>query len=138
MFRQVFPQYLSIGMSREEFWDMDCTLAVAYREAYNLRLEQQNHAAWLQGMYFYEALCDVAPVLRAFVKSGTRPHKYSERPYDFMQKDREERRERRQIRKAYSYMESVAIAFNNGFKKRKAKEVTGDVGSADAVASDHR
>ena len=33
----------------------------------------------MQGLYIYEALCDVAPILHAFAKPGTKPLPYSEK-----------------------------------------------------------
>lgn len=72
-------------MSAEEFWEGDTTLPKFYLEAYKIRKEREkeelNYNAWLQGMYIYEALCDVSPVLRAFVKKGTKPIEYPNKPY---------------------------------------------------------
>ena len=82
-------------MTYEQFWDMDCTLVRDYRKAEEIRSSRKNQEAWLQGMYFYEALCDVAPVLRAFTKKGTKPHKYSSQPYSLTEKERKEDAERK-------------------------------------------
>jgi len=35
---------------------------------------------WKQGMYIYEALCDVSPILHAFSKKGAKPLQYRTRP----------------------------------------------------------
>ena len=32
-FNEIFPQYLSIGMTEEQYWDGDCQLVVAFRKA---------------------------------------------------------------------------------------------------------
>ena len=37
-------------------------------------------ARWEQGLYIYEALCDVSPILRAFSKA-TKPLQYPQQPY---------------------------------------------------------
>ena len=58
----------------------------AYRKAYELKQEQRNSELWLQGLYVYEAILDASPILQAFAKSGTRPRKYTEKPYDLRPK----------------------------------------------------
>ena len=35
----------------------------------------------MQGVYVYDALCRVSPILHAFSKSGTKPLPYVEKPY---------------------------------------------------------
>ena len=77
-FEEVFPYYLSIGMTPEQFWDGDCTLVCAYREAHDLQLEEQNYMMWVQGRYIYDALGRMAPYYRAFKPS--KPKKYMEEP----------------------------------------------------------
>lgn len=58
-----------------------------YREADKRRIERKNAEAHLVGMYIYEALCDVAPVLNAFAKKGTKPIAYRTEPYALFEKD---------------------------------------------------
>lgn len=80
-FKAHLPFYLSIGMTFTQYWDEDCELVKFYRQANELRTSRRNQELWLQGMYIYEALCDVSPVLHAFAKSGTKPNPYPDRPY---------------------------------------------------------
>ena len=77
MFKAVFPYYLSIGMSYHEFWDEDSELVVAYREADERKLERANYEMWLQGLYVYQAIGAIAPVLGLNTK---KPEKYMEKP----------------------------------------------------------
>lgn len=117
-FHQAFPQYLAIGMSAEEFWDMDCTLVLDYRKAEELRNAKKNQELWLQGMYIYEALCDVAPVMRAFAKKGTKPHKYPAEPYALTEKERKEtteKQERKVFNKGLAMMEALMKSNNQKF-----------------------
>lgn len=100
MFREHLPFYLSIGMTPDEYWNGDCTLTEAYREAYRLRQEQENRKLWLQGFYIYEALCDVSPLLHAFAKPGTTPHEYRTEPVA-LTKDEVKRREKRDEEQRY-------------------------------------
>jgi hypothetical protein len=80
-FNNHFPFYLSIGMTYDQYWNEDCELPKYYRQAHELKTTRKNQELWLQGMYIYEALCDVSPVLHAFAKKGTKPQPYTERPY---------------------------------------------------------
>lgn len=95
-FHRVFPSYLAMGMTYEQFWDGDSVLAAEYRKAEEIRNEKLNQQLWLQGMYIYEALCDVAPILRAFTKKGTRPHKYPTEPYPISQRERKQKAEQKE------------------------------------------
>ena len=83
MFDEAFPFYLSIGMTYEQYWDGDSWLVKDYRKAFELRREEANWRAWLQGMYIYEAIADIAPILHPFAKKGTRARKYADKPYEF-------------------------------------------------------
>ena len=49
----------------------------------------------MQGMYIYEALCDVSPVLHAFAKAGTKPRPYPEKPYSITKQELKMDREAR-------------------------------------------
>lgn len=84
-------------MTYDLFWNSDCTLVRAYRKADKLRLERKNEEFWLQGMYIYEALCDVSPILRAFAKNGTRAYLYAKEPYSFSKEEQEQKKEAEQF-----------------------------------------
>ena len=87
-FYEVFPYYLSIGMTYDQFWNDDPTLVKYYRKADEIRTERVNMEKWLQGLYVYEAICDVAPILHAMTKRGTKPHPYAEKPYAITESQR--------------------------------------------------
>lgn len=92
-FYQQLPFYLSIGMTPEQYWDEDCTLVVAYRQAYELKRKERNNDLWLQGLYIYHALCNVAPLFRF----STKPQKagqYLSEPFPISEKDRQEKEQR--------------------------------------------
>ena len=46
---------MSIGMSYKEYWDESPMIARDYYKAEQLRIENQNTMAWLQGVYIHEA-----------------------------------------------------------------------------------
>lgn len=119
-FYEVFPYYLSIGMTYEQFWEGDASLPKYYRRAEEIRNERKNQELWLQGMYFYEAIGDIAPVLHAFAKKGTKPRPYSDRPYPISEKQikREaEEKERQNAIKAKRIMEAFMSKTNARFKE---------------------
>lgn len=83
-FNKCCPFYISIGMTYEQFWYGDPTMTKAYLEAYKIKekreTEKTKWITWEQGLYVYEAICDVSPILRAFSKT-TKPLPYPEQPY---------------------------------------------------------
>ena len=111
IFYEHFPFYLSIGMTYDQYWNDDCMLVKYYREAHRLRNERKNQELWLQGLYIYEALCDVAPVLHAFAKSGTKPRPYLSKPFPItmeeVKRDKEEQ-EKLNRQKAMALFEAWA------------------------------
>ena len=80
-------------MDYDLYWNSDPTLVKAYLESYKLKTKREQEVLewkmWKQGMYIYEALCDVSPVLHAFAKKGTKPLPYSKKPYGFEEEQTE-------------------------------------------------
>ena len=122
LFEKKFPFYLSIGMTEEQYWDKDPMLAKYYREAENLRKEQRNQELWLQGMYIYDAIARLSPILRPFAKKGTKAQPYLEEPYPISQKSQDDvkaRKEEERKLKAKRYMETYMVKANKHFEERK-------------------
>ena len=69
-----------MGMSYEQYWDGPPSIARAYRKAHRLKREMENEQAWLQGMYFYDAVA--VSLSNAFRAKGGKKLKYMERPFD--------------------------------------------------------
>lgn len=118
-FNDAFPFYLSIGMTPEQYWDGDPSLPRYYRKAEELRQKRKNEESWWQGLYIYEALCDVAPIFHAFAKRGTKPTPYPDRPHPITRMDREadkERKARREREKAKQYMLGKMAKINKRFE----------------------
>lgn len=116
-----------MGMTYELFWEMDCELVKDYREAFKIRQQQQNYAAWLQGLYVYEAICDVSPILQAFAKRGTKPRAYSEKPYELTPARPDKNDMERKMKRGVAHMEALAARFNRSFERKKTKEVADHV-----------
>ena len=121
-FYEVFPYYLSIGMTYEQFWDGDPMLCKYYREAEEIRNEKKNQELWLQGMYVYEAIADLSPILQAFAKKGTKAQPYSDKPYAITKKERDRikaEKERETFEKGKRFMEALTQQTNVRFKEVK-------------------
>jgi len=96
-----------MGMTYDQFWNESPYLAVAYREAYRLKRETENEQAWLQGLYFYDAIA--VCLANAFGKKGAQKQKYLERPIDIFplteqEKKRREAEENAKMQKAMEEM----------------------------------
>ena len=127
-FYEVFPYYLSIGMTYEQFWNDDPMLAKYYRQAEEMRNDKRNQEMWLQGMYIYEALCDVAPIFNPMTKKGTKVQPYSERPYAITERQRlreKEEKEKANALKAKRFMEALMASNNARFKDKPHKDKGG-------------
>lgn len=86
------PHYMSIGMTYDEFWDGDVSRVVAYRKANELQEKRRNRELWMQGLYFYEALCDASPLFRFTMKKGAiKPEPYIKEPYPITAAEQRER-----------------------------------------------
>lgn len=112
---------MSIGMTFDEFWHGDVTMVRAYRKADEMKKRRQNESLWLQGMYIYEALCDVAPIFHAFAKKGTKPNPYSKEPYAITEDEIREREEREERLRQERIRASFA-AFADRMRKKMPQE----------------
>ena len=122
IFNKHFSYYLSIGMTEEQYWDRDCLLVKYYREAEELRNEKLNQQAWLQGMYIYDAITRVAPILHAFAKKGTKAKPYVEQAYPISKRSAQEAKENEEKAKAQKgirFMEAYMVQNNKRFEERK-------------------
>lgn len=123
LFEHECPYYMSYGMSYDDYWYGDAYLVDFYRDAYKLKIRYDDVFMWKQGMYIYEALCDVSPILHAFSKKGTKPLQYRTRPMmDELEelkteKDKEKEIEMEQL-KARIFFENWARATAKHFENK--------------------
>ena len=99
----MFPTYLAMGMTYEQFWDGDACLVKAYRSADSIRRRRRNEEMWLEGIYMVEALS--ATVGNMFAKGAK--HQYPQEPFPITVEEQQERKEREQKAK----MERIKAAF---------------------------
>lgn len=108
LFREVFPYYLAMGMTYDEFWYGNPSLVCDYRKAWEIKKQNEEWARWRQGAYIYDALLKVAPVLRPFTKGKVEAGKYPEEPWPMTEKearDREEQRRQENFRRFRKMLE---------------------------------
>lgn len=118
-FEELFPYYLSIGMTEEQYWDRDSKLVVSYRKAEEYRTNRKNQEMWLQGAYVYEAIARISPILHAFAKKGTKPSPYLAEPFAITEKQAEykqEEKEKKTFEKGKAVLEGFMAKFNKKFE----------------------
>ena len=123
-FEKMCPIYMSYGMTYDEFWYKSPYRAKFYLDSHKLKMKQQDEYMWIQGMYIYEALCKVSPILHAFSKKGTKPLPYSNKPYlsDSLatktEKDKEQEKKNAQLI-AQLHFKQWAKLMKERFEKQK-------------------
>lgn len=107
-------------MTEEQYWDRDCELVKYYRKADEIKRERTNQELWLQGMYVYDAIARLSPILHAFAKKGTKPQPYTEAPYPISQSSMEEmkvKKEKAVADKGKRFMEAFMAKNNLKFEE---------------------
>ena len=92
IFESVFPYYLALGMSYEQFWFDEPKLTAYYRRAEEIRKRRMNEELWLSGIYVREALAST--VGNMFTKG--QKHEYPSEPKPITLAELEERKAREQ------------------------------------------
>lgn len=134
VFMKVFPQYMIMGMTYEQFWHGPAWLAKAYRKAHEGRIRNEEWARWRQGAYFYDALLRVAPVMRAaFGKGKVEPGKYPQRPWPLTEKEAQEQEAEDRRQRFERFMAMLNKESEETLKKQReetdeAIEVVGEDG----------
>lgn len=109
-------------MSEAQYWDADSTLVKYYREAEVLRTEKRNQEMWLQGLYVYDAVSRLVPVLHAFAKKGTKAKAYPDKPYPVTKPEIEaakKDKEKANAEKAKRYMQQLMAKSEIYYEERK-------------------
>ena len=111
----------------------------AFRQAQDFKDRRRNQELWLQGMYVYEAICDVSPILHAFAKKGTKPEPYSKEPYAITESEIREREEREARAKQERFKAEFA-AFAERMRKKMPVEAHPDTrgGETNERSNNHR
>lgn len=117
-FEELCPIFMNIGMSYREFWEDDPTIAKQYLKAFKIKqkneIRSKEWEIWKQGMYVYEALIDVSPILHAFSKAK-KPLPYPKQPYGLedVEQDNEEKDEITKEKEVENERLKATVFFNN-------------------------
>lgn len=112
-------------MTYDQYWNDDPSLVRAYRKAAELNAERKNQELWLQGMYIYEALCCVSPVMRAFAKKNTKAIPYPKEPYPLSPRQKEQNKvneEKRVMDKGKAMMMALMARHNANLAQQQTTE----------------
>ena len=119
-FNRLFPWYLSIGVSYDEYWNGIPELVKHYRDAYQYKMKARNEELWRQGYYHYVAVSTA--LSNGFRKKGASPIEYIEKPIPITKleiKEQKEQEERNRLVKLRSFVEGTIKKIN---KNPKGKE----------------
>lgn len=127
LFHKVFPEYLAMGMTYEQFWEQDCSLVIAYRKAYKLRQEEKNREAWLHGLYIFKALQCAPITVNGFAPKGFNLEPYPSQPIEFYKQNGADKKEPtsnvrdHRMDRGLAMMQMFAASVNRKFDKAEAK-----------------
>ena len=119
VFDEAFPEYLAMGMTYEQYWNMDAGLVKSYRKAHEIQRDERNFDMWLQGRYIYDAIAALAPILRTSLsKQPVKAEKYVDKPYPLT----EESAEKAKLEERKARMMAAAEAFRREAEANKLKK----------------
>ena len=133
IFDELFPHYLLMGMTPEQYWDGESSLKKAFREAYRMRMENEQKLAdrnnWYMGQYIMCVLQCVPLLVGGLnVKPSTQLPEYPDKP--FLEKAEAEKREtdrkkheEDQMKLALAMFQSAVLQKNKQLEKN-AKPVS--------------
>lgn len=116
---------MNMGMTYNQFWDEDPTIAKTYLEAFKIKqkneIKSKEWEIWKQGVYVYEALVDVAPILHAFSKAK-KPLPYPEKPYGIDEFDKDEEKTKEEKEQEIENEKLKATVFFNNWARATKKQ----------------
>ena len=101
-----------MGIGAAEFWQLNVRTLRPYLIAENIRREEQNYFAWLQGAYIYDAVAVV--VGNALSKRGARKQEYLKEPVRITPLTEEEKaiRAEKERRRIFAMFDAMEASFN--------------------------
>lgn len=128
IFDELFPHYLMMGMTPEQYWDGESGLKKAYRKAYQLRIEVEQRNAdrnnWYMGQYILAALQSTPLLVGGLnVKSSTKLPEYPREPFFQVaetekKKETQKKREEDQMKLAMAMFQANIAKMNANIQKR--------------------
>lgn len=132
IFDELFPHYLLMGMTPEQYWDGESWLKPAYRKAYQLRIENEQRLAdrnnWYMGQYVAAAIQSVRLMVPGVnMKPGASIPDYPDKPFfeKYEEQKKEEVRKQKeedQSKLAMAMFQAMAAKFNKNIEKRLERQ----------------
>ena len=131
IFDELFPHYLVMGMTPEQYWDGESWLKKAYRKAYRIRNENQQKVTdwmnWNQGIYLRDALQSVALFVGGLNTKGVTMPEYPDKPRlvkaeEMKREEDRKKHEEDQQRLAMAMFQAAISQFNRNVEKRLERD----------------
>lgn len=132
IFDEMFPHYLLMGMTPEQYWDGESGLKKAYRKAWQMRTEMEQRSAdrnnWYMGQYMISVLQSVPLLVGGLnVKPSTKLPDYPSKPFlETLAEQKKEtvrkKKEEDQIKLSMALMQAAFSRFNKRFEQQKAEK----------------
>lgn len=134
IFDELFPHYMVMGMTPEQYWDGENWLKPAFRKAYQLKMENEQKLAdrqnWYLGQYIAKALQAVQQVVLVpgfNAKKNISMPDYPDKPFfeTIEEQKKEEARKKKeedQSKLAMAMFHAMAAQFNKNFEKKKQEQ----------------
>lgn len=103
---ELFTYAFSIGMTYDQYWHDDPALINLFVKAERVKQRKRNNEMWLQGMYIYQAIGALTPLINPFSKDH-RAKPYLKQPIPITEEEREEQ-ERDKYDRFVNYLMSKA------------------------------
>lgn len=116
----MLPHYLAMGMPYDMYWEGECGCRKAYREAFRIRLENEERMAdrinWYLGQYLLYVLNSTPLLVAGFnVKKGANLPEYPSKPF-FEQLEERKKAEAKRKQEEDQTMLAMAL-FQAGIEK---------------------
>ena len=128
IFDELFPHYLLMGMTPEQYWDGEGSLKKAFRKAYKMRMENEQRLAdlnnWYMGQYIISVLQCVPLLVGGLnVKPSTKLPEYPSKPfleqYEAQKKEEDQRKQQEdQMKLAMAMFQQGIMKFNKRMEQK--------------------
>lgn len=115
--------YLMAGMSYDDYWNGPAEMVLYYKKKLKKERDYANFQSWLQGLYIYEAILNLSPVLKPFVKNPE-VIPYREKPIPLTKAEIDkmlEEQEMARVKANREKMEQMLSVYNRRFKENQKK-----------------
>lgn len=110
-------------MTYEDYWERSPRIVKAYREAERIKIENKNTFEWLQGKYFFDALCVALSNFSSGLAGKTSKANYPDKPHRITPMTEEEKME--ENKKKLEAYKAYLLSWQTAFNAKKGREKNG-------------